>query len=430
MKIWLIQQGEELPTDPGNPRLLRTGILAEMLADRGHYVTYWTSTFSHARKVHRFHADTELQVRDNYTIKLIHSPGYRKNVSVSRIYDHWLLARKFRRQVPAEDKPDIILCSMPTIDLSLAATEYGKRHQVPVVLDIRDKWPDIFVELAPLYARPMLNQALAPIKKKLYTACKNSDSIIGITEGFLQWGLDHANREKSAADGVFFHAYKTEKPSDRLIDDAIVFWEKEGIQKDTSKLLACFFGALGPQSEITTVIEAARLLSYESTPITLVLCGKGEYHDRFKREAKDLANVIFPGWVNSAQIWTLMRMSNVALAPIKSNINYIDNIPNKIVEYLSAGLPIISSLRGTVERLLHGRECGLTYTNSKAEMLAEILYDLFQNRKKIDMMALNALKLFQEQFASENVYRSMIDHLELKVLRQFTRNNGHFLRAK
>ena len=53
MRAWLIQTGEPLPIDGEFPRLLRTGFLAQQLADRGHHVTWWCSTFNHWTKAHR-----------------------------------------------------------------------------------------------------------------------------------------------------------------------------------------------------------------------------------------------------------------------------------------------------------------------------------------------------------------------------------------
>ena len=43
MIVWLVTVGEPLPTDPGSPRLLRAGILAGLLAEKGHVVHWWSS---------------------------------------------------------------------------------------------------------------------------------------------------------------------------------------------------------------------------------------------------------------------------------------------------------------------------------------------------------------------------------------------------
>ncbi|MFH0960560.1 MAG: glycosyltransferase family 4 protein [Pseudomonadota bacterium] len=346
--IWLIQPGEELPIDPGTPRLLRTGILAKMLVSQGHKVTYWTSTFSHARKTQRFGTDTDINVRDNYKIKLLRSPGYSKNISVRRVYDHILLGRQFTRQASYETKPEIILCSMPTIELSLAATEYGKKLNVPVVLELRDMWPDIFLEAVPGWARPAGRVILSPMFRNLKKACENATAIFGITDEFLEWGLKYAGRKRNSFDAVFYHGYSPVKPNKSEIDAAESFWKKHGIWQENGRFIACFFGYFGRQFEIETVLEAARKLEDSKANIQFVLCGDGDKFEHYKLMAKDLNNVVLPGFVGHPEIWTLMRMASVGLAPYKSTTNFTGNIPNKVGEYLSAGLPIISSLQGAL----------------------------------------------------------------------------------
>ena len=51
-RIWLLQDGEPLPTDD-NPRLMRTGTLAERLVEAGFDVTWWASSFQHSTKRYR-----------------------------------------------------------------------------------------------------------------------------------------------------------------------------------------------------------------------------------------------------------------------------------------------------------------------------------------------------------------------------------------
>lgn len=50
MNIWLVTIGEPLPIDEGNYRLLRVGILANLLVKKNHNVIWWTSTFNHIEK--------------------------------------------------------------------------------------------------------------------------------------------------------------------------------------------------------------------------------------------------------------------------------------------------------------------------------------------------------------------------------------------
>ena len=49
--------------------------------------------------------------------------------------------------------PDLILSSIPTSELSLEATKLGKKNNIPVILDIRDLWPDVFLDVLPNFFR-------------------------------------------------------------------------------------------------------------------------------------------------------------------------------------------------------------------------------------------------------------------------------------
>src|SRR5688572_25660999 len=113
MRVWLVTIGEPLPFDSGNERLLRAGILADMLAKRGDTVVWWNSTFNHSLKKLRTNKDAVVQVAPNYEVRLLHGGGYDRNISLSRIRDHRRIAKRFMQLAPREPRPDVILCSYP-----------------------------------------------------------------------------------------------------------------------------------------------------------------------------------------------------------------------------------------------------------------------------------------------------------------------------
>ena len=51
MRVWLVQRAESTPhDDEGDRRLMRMGILADILQSHGHEVVWWTSAFDHVGK--------------------------------------------------------------------------------------------------------------------------------------------------------------------------------------------------------------------------------------------------------------------------------------------------------------------------------------------------------------------------------------------
>ena len=98
MKIWLLQSSEPMPILNPNMRLLRTGMMAEKLAEKGHEVIWFNNSFDHFTKSQMVDKDTTVKVKDNYTLYLPYANKYKRHISVSRIINHMTLARKFRKK--------------------------------------------------------------------------------------------------------------------------------------------------------------------------------------------------------------------------------------------------------------------------------------------------------------------------------------------
>jgi hypothetical protein len=85
MNIWMFFIGEMLPIDRKS-RLWRYGILADMLAKSGYRIVHWAPTFNHVYKTQRYHSDTAIDVNEKYSIRLLYVDGYKKNISLQRIF--------------------------------------------------------------------------------------------------------------------------------------------------------------------------------------------------------------------------------------------------------------------------------------------------------------------------------------------------------
>ncbi len=407
MRVWLITIGEPLPIDGACDRLLRTGILAELLAKNGHDVTFWSSTFDHVRKKHRTLQDVVIPINERYRLHLLHSIGYQSNVSLRRCINHRGVARKFSRYACSQIPPDIILCSLPIVELCNEALNYGFRHGVPVVLDVRDLWPDLFLDLLPPWSRPLGRIVLSPIFRATRNAFARASAIIGVTDKYVEWAERYAGRSSKDWNRAFPMGYVDRQPNEQDIIDARAFWRQHGITGESGEFIACWFGTMGRHSELETVIDGARRLASAARKTRFVLCGVGPHLARLKLRASICPSVVFPGWVNAPQIWTLLRMSSVGLAPYVSNDNYIRNVPNKPVEYLSAGLPIVSSLKGELANLLSRNDCGLTYENGNATDLFQKIVQCYDDPIRLNRLSSNAAQLYRRQFVAEETYSQM-----------------------
>jgi glycosyltransferase involved in cell wall biosynthesis len=112
-------------------------------------------------------------------------------------------------------------------------------------------------------------------------------------------------------------------------------------------------------------------------------------------------------------MWTLMRMASIGLAPYMPFENFLRNIPNKPIEYLSAGLPTAYCIDGALDTLLSEGDCGVKYKHGAAHDLASQLSALEGTPERLHSLSGNAAALFRARFQAEEVYGRLIDHLEL-----------------
>lgn len=412
MKFWLVKTGEPLPSAHRNlERMHRTGQLGEILASRGHSVTWWTSTFDHYGRRQLYAEDTDYCWHDNITIRMLHGCGYQRNVSFSRMREHRVIAAKFAVRARQDTPPDIIYCAYPTIEFSVEAVRYGAEVGIPVVLDIRDLHPDIFADVFPRWARPLAKIWLVRAKWRSELACSGATAISGVTEEFRNWGLQRAGRSCTEWDRWFPFGYQSRMPQVADREKAEKFWDNLGVRSDDS-FRVCFIGTIGRTLDLDQVISAAFHVA-ENTRIHFVLCGAGERLFHYQRLAKNLTNVVFPGRINAAQIYVLMRRCSVGLDPLPDRFDFLASINNKAIEYMSGRLPVVSCPdRGVLAEMLSAQGCGISWKAGSGVDLARVLTSLSQAPEVVEHMSAQATRVFDERYKAEIVYGEMASHLE------------------
>ena len=99
--------------------------LAEILAARGRDVEVITSTFNHGTK------KQGKKVTGNYKSKitLIPEPGYSRNISLRRLYSHWVWGINVRKYLNnLQDKPGIVYCAIPSLTVAVQSALYCRKR--------------------------------------------------------------------------------------------------------------------------------------------------------------------------------------------------------------------------------------------------------------------------------------------------------------
>lgn len=407
MNIWLVTIGEPLPTETDR-RPHRSGMMSVYLQKSGHNVIWWSSTFDHSQKTHRFDHDKTIVLADGRKLNLLHGLGYKSNVSLSRIIDHRQIANRFSDWSREEIIPDIILCSYPPIELSHSVIDYGQEYGVPVILDVRDLWPDIFTKALPSFLKIPAEYLVSKLyEQSVRDIFSKTTSIVGISKDYLTWGLNKGNRKLNVRDKIIPLAYPAKKER-RFNKNVLEYIKSFGI--DDSRIIFLFIGTFGKTYDLTVPIESAKILGSQlKQPPLFVFCGSGEQENKWREKAGTDKNIIFTGWLEKNEIAYILSIADVGLASYAKGAP--QSLPNKIIEYMSEGLPILSSLGNETELLLKSTGAGYTYRASDTQQFidyAKIMLDE-NNRKE---MSKKSKSCYLKSFQADNIYESYVQHLE------------------
>ncbi len=416
MNIWLIKEGEPLPCDE-NPRLMRMGLLAKDLVDKGHRVIWWSSTFAHGTKSYRFAQQKVVPLYSSESfLYLLHSKvSYKKNISLSRLYYHRALSRAFLKRTKGLEKPDIIFCAFPTIDFAHAAVEYGKKNDVPVILDIRDLWPDIFVRALPKVLTPLSSLLLFPLQKKTRRVLSDAYGLTGIIPSHLNWALKKIPRSNGRQDNVFYIGYERTVLTCEERTKEIEFWQSVGVSELDWNI--CFFGTMSALTmDLVTIIDAMKDMKDSYPDIKLVLCGEGDGLDYFKERANGVPNIVFPGWVNKNKITALMEMSKVGVYPFHNLPDFINSLTNKMIEYFSGGLSVLSSIKGFSKKYIEDNNLGLVYNEGSPESFISSLLRIYNDEELRKEMSKNSYFRYCQDFQSKIINNKILNYFDNIVL--------------
>lgn len=413
MRVWLVSIGER-PIGSTNPpeRTGRMGLLAEALVRRGNHVVWWGSSFDHAHKAHVTPAGLRYRVNANFDVILTEAAGYARNISVQRLAFNRATAREFSRLASREVVPDVILTSYPPIELVSTIAGFGQAHGVPTIADVRDLWPDVWLEAAPKIARPLARLVLHPYFSLSRTSLASMTAITGITDEFVTWALARAKRPHSPRDQAFPLGYSM---PDIASDERAVankFWDKFLPSPTRPLVRLCFFGKMGERIGLDHVLEAITSLPPAAKAhIQLVICGV-DMRQTTTTPIDDPA-IVFAGWVDQAKLLTLMERSDLGVIPYPNTADFQGSLSNKTIEYLAGGLALTTRLEGKLKRLILNNDCGYIYDDAAAPTaFRSLLLDVLADRETLRRRKQAAFALYQSQFRAEGTYTAFADYIE------------------
>lgn len=412
MLVWIFQTGEPLHIDGNNARPMRAMNLTNALVEAGHKVVLWSSAFYHQEKRHRSITKEIIRFSDNLEVRLIPSCGYQRNIGLGRLIDHVQLAINLKKIVKeCKVLPDVAFIGYPPIETAAVMVHWLTKRGIPTLLDVKDQWPSIFLDALPQFLRPFGFVILWPYFRLAKRAMQNATGMSAMANGFLNWALAFAGRDRLNSDKVFPLTTPLGQVSESQMCEAREWWDDRGILADRRPRL-CYVGSHSQTLDFHPVFEAAKIAFNKSNNWQFVICGDGNTSADIRKMMSGLNNVHFPGWVDRPKIEALAERCTASLAPYVDTEDFRMSIPNKIIDALSLGLPILSPLQGEVASLINDHGVGLRYGTDLDKSLYECIQVLVNEPDLQIDMSQRARWLYAERFSFDMVYGGLVKHLE------------------
>ena len=176
------------------------------------------------------------------------------------------------------------------------------------------------------------------------------------------------------------------------------------LEKAVRKPNVCFVGGMSRIRGVREVIQAFDLVS---SGARLQLAGKVPDFVDNEIQNKKKPNVDALGHLDRSDVAALMANSVAGVVTFLPSPNHMESQPNKMFEYMSAGLPVIGSNFRLWRDILEANQCGICVDPSSPEEIAKAVDYLVTHPEEAEQMGLNG------QRAVEQIYNWPVEEKKL-----------------
>lgn len=410
MNIWIVNHYAIPPSMGG---LVRHYYFSKYLQKKGHNVKIFTSSKIHNTDINMIQGKLlyKEQMMDGVEYTFVRSRDYKGN-GLDRIWNMIDLPFKMWKSMKVfykQKKPDVIYTSSPDLFVAFFALLFGKKHKVPVVVEVRDLWPESIVAYNKISSGNIIIFILYRLEKWIYT---KADRIIFTMQG----GQD----------------YIREKRWDHIVDMKKIFNINNGLDleeyeknknmyttpvellDDTDCFKVVYVGSIRKANGVGKILDIAKSLEDRGFGnIHFLIWGEGSEKEYLEKQCteKNIMNVHFYGKVDKKYIPDILSRGDINfMHGITTPIMRYGCSPNKLFDYIGSGKPIVSDLAANYD-LIKEHELGISVKNPTVKNMVEAFVEITRDYDKYSELAdSNSKKLMREYD-----YQSLSERLE-KVL--------------
>lgn len=336
--IWIVNQ---YTTTPQYGQGGRHYHLARELVKQGYRVrviaAYWTHYTSVDRHWPAGQGAYILEEINAVQYLWVRVPRYRRVHGVGRIRNWFLFAWRLAGLVNfAEDRPDVVLCSAPSLISFLGARHITRKFNARLVFEVRDIWPLTLVQLGGYSPRHPFIRFLQRIEDAAY---RDSELVVSNLQNAVEHMMSRGMPKEK-------FAWIPNGYSEDEVRDPEPLSEDVQARLPSNKFLVGYTGTVGLANALDILIEAAEHLRLVREIAFVIIGGGNEKADlQALARRKRLDNVLFIEPLPKRQVQSVLARLDVCFVGYRKNPLYRFGVaPNKLFDYLYAGKPVVYAI--------------------------------------------------------------------------------------
>ena len=355
---------------PGVGRYSRPYFLAKNWIASGARATVFSASFHHLLDSQQNEGQ---RIVENVPYEFVKSPEYHGN-GLRRLFNMVQFSYNFFRNASEYaskyGKPDLIIASSPHPYIFLATHAVAKRYNAKSFFEVRDLWPLSLIELAGVSPVHPLIIFTKWIERFSYKKADRVVSLLPLTrEYMLKRGVD-LDRWACIPNGIDSGEVDKHQKNHPCIALARK-WSTEGFT------VFAYTGALGRPNHVESLIHAVNVLKKKgSHDVKVIIIGRGEQESGLRRlvsEMELMDDVVIFGQAPKSEVMGLLREVDAGYISLRPEPIFRFGIsPNKLFDYMLAGLPVIFSIDAGNNPVAEA-ECGFTVPPGDANFIAQAM---------------------------------------------------------
>jgi hypothetical protein len=385
-------------SSPGIPGSTRHFNLARELIRKGIDVYIFSSNFNHLAKRNVRNSPGLYSIENVEGVNFVrlntfnyYHNNWRRFINILHygIKSYWISLKLAKKGI----YPDVAVGTLAHPFSVAAAYRVSKKQNARFFIDIGDLWPEVFVTSDKMSEKNLMYIFIKKIMSYFY---QKADKIICLTDEAKNYFKNIGCETKAIL-----------VPPGIRVNGSL---PKEFNANHTDEFKVIYAGSFQPIYPLDNLIRAAKIISDSGNKnIKFVLVGNGIQKDSLKDLANQLNvnNVDFLSPLPKGELLEFLKNAS-AFVLIEKKASY--GFPNKIIDYLSIGRPIIYA--SPVRHKILSSGCCIEASNDDPEDIAVAVMNIasMPESKRIDIM-LSAREFLQKHHDIEIITQNFIEHL-------------------